>query len=133
MLDAIAEGLVEGGELYQIGVRGGRGSADDDALARAHEHTVISADAVGERGVRGVCAELRERIGARPVYATLDVDAIDPAFAPGTGTPVPGALSAREARALARGLARLHGRGADVADPCPAADPADVRRDLAAH
>src|SRR5258708_31006983 len=133
MLDAIAEGLVEGGELYQIGVRGGRGSADDDALARAHEHTVISADAVGERGVRGVCAELRERIGARPVYVTFDVDAIDPAFAPGTGTPVPGGLSAREALALVRGLAGLDVRGGDVVEVCPPLDHADVTCHLAAY
>jgi agmatinase len=130
---AIDEGLVEPGQLYQLGVRGPRGAASDDLVARTQGHTVISSDAVAERGARRVCAELRERIGARPVYVTFDVDAIDPAFAPGTGTPVPGGLSAREALALVRGLASLDVRGGDVVEVCPPLDHADVTSHLAAH
>jgi agmatinase len=130
---AITEGLIARGQLYQLGIRGPRGAADDDALVRAHDHTVISADQVADRGVRGVLGELRERIGARPVYVTCDVDAIDPAFAPGTGTPVPGGLSSREALALIRGLAGLPVCGGDVVEVCPALDHADVTVHLAAH
>jgi agmatinase len=130
---AIDEGLVEPGQLYQIGVRGPRGAATDDVIARTSGHSVFSADDVGERGAKRVCAELRERIGARPVYVTFDVDAIDPAFAPGTGTPVPGGLTAREALGLIRGLAGLDVRGADVVEVCPPLDHADLTAHLAAH
>jgi agmatinase len=130
---AIEEGLVEAGQLYQLGVRGPRGSADDDALIRVHGHTTISADAIAERGARRVCAELRERIASRRVYITFDVDAIDPAFAPGTGTPVPGGISAREALALVRGLAGLDVCGGDVVEVCPPLDHADITSHVAAH
>ncbi|HEX4450296.1 MAG TPA: agmatinase [Kofleriaceae bacterium] len=130
---AIDEGLIEVGQLYQIGIRGPRGGAGDDAIARAAHHTIITADAVGEREPKRVCAELRERIGARPVYVTFDVDAVDPAFAPGTGTPVPGGLTAREALALVRGLAGLAVIGGDVVEVCPPLDHADVTSHLASH
>jgi agmatinase len=130
---AIEEGLIEDGQLYQLGVRGPRGSADDDALVRRRGHTLIGAEQIGERGPRRVASELRERIGARPVYVTFDLDAIDPSFAPGTGTPVPGGLSAREALALVRGLAGLDVRGADLVEYCPPLDHADITAHLSAH
>lgn len=130
---AIDEGLVEPGQLYQLGIRGPRGGASDDVIARSQGHTAYSAEDVGERGAKRVCAELRERIGARPVYVTFDVDAIDPAFAPGTGTPVPGGLTSREALGLLRGLAGLDVRGGDVVEVCPPLDHADVTSHLAAH
>jgi agmatinase len=130
---AVEEGLIEVGQLYQIGIRGPRGGSGDDAIARAAHHTIITADAVGEREPKRVCAELRERIGARPVYFTFDVDAVDPAFAPGTGTPVPGGLTAREALALVRGLAGLSVIGGDVVEVCPPLDHADVTSHLASH
>ena len=130
---AIEEGLIEAGQLYQIGIRGPRGGAGDDAIARAQGHTIITADAVGEREPKRVCAELRERIGTRPVYVTFDIDAVDPAFAPGTGTPVPGGLTAREALAMMRGLAGLSVIGGDVVEVCPPLDHADVTSHLASH
>ena len=129
---AISEGLVERGQLYQLGVRGPRGGADDDALIREHEHTTISADEVADRGARRISNELRERIGERKVYVTFDVDAIDPAFAPGTGTPVPGGLTSREALALVRGLASCNVIGGDVVEVCPPLDHADITSHLAA-
>lgn len=130
---AIDEGLIEHGQLYQLGIRGPRGGADDDAVIRAHGHTVISADQVAERGARGIANELRERIGDRRVYVTCDIDAIDPAFAPGTGTPVPGGLSAREALGLIRGLAGLALCGGDLVEYCPPLDHADITAHLAAY
>jgi agmatinase len=130
---AIDEGLIERGQLYQIGVRGPRATAGDDMLARANNHTLMTADDIGYHGVKRISAELRERIGTRPVYITFDVDAVDPAFAPGTGTPVPGGLTAREALGLLRGLAGLDVRGGDVVEVCPALDHADITSHLAAH
>jgi agmatinase len=130
---AIDEGLIEEGQLYQLGVRGPRGAAGDDALVRRRGHTLFTADHIGERGPRRVCAELRERIGTRPVYITFDLDAIDPAYAPGTGTPVPGGLTAREALNLVRGLAGLEICGADLVEYCPPLDHADITGHLAAN
>jgi agmatinase len=133
MRHAIDEGLVERGQLYQVGVRGPRATASDDDIARRNDHTLMTADDIGYHGVRRITSELRERIGTRPVYITFDVDAVDPAFAPGTGTPVPGGLTAREALGLVRGLAGLDVRGGDVVEVCPALDHADITSHLAAH
>jgi agmatinase len=130
---AIEEGLIEEGQLYQIGVRGPRGGSDDDELVRRRGHTLFTADHVAERGVRYLCAELRERIGTRPVYITFDLDAVDPSFAPGTGTPVPGGLTSREALGLIRGLAGLEICGADLVEYCPPLDHADISGHLAVH
>jgi agmatinase len=130
---AINEGLIEEGQLYQIGVRGPRGGVTDDELVRRRGHTLFSADHVAERGARYLTAELRERIGIRPVYITFDLDALDPAFAPGTGTPVPGGLTAREALGLVRGLAGLEICGADLVEYCPPLDHADISGHLAVH
>lgn len=130
---AIEEGLIADGQLYQLGLRGSRGAATDDALARAKHHTQITADDIAERHPKRVCAELRERIGYRPVYVSFDIDAVDPAFAPGTGTPVPGGLTAREALALVRGLAGLGVIGGDIVEVCPPLDHADITAHLAAH
>jgi agmatinase len=130
---AIDEGLIEQGQLYQIGVRGPRGSAGDDELVRRRGHSLFSADQVAERGARYLTAELRERIGSRPCYITFDLDAVDPAFAPGTGTPVPGGLTAREALTLVRGLAGLEICGADLVEYCPPLDHADITGHLAVN
>lgn len=130
---AIEEELIEEGQLYQIGVRGPRGTSEDDALVRRRGHTLISAELVGDRGPRRVANELRERIGTRPVYITFDLDAIDPSFAPGTGTPVPGGLTAREALTLVRGLAGLEICGADLVEYCPPLDHADISAHLSAY
>jgi agmatinase len=72
-------------------------------------------------------------VGDRPVYVTFDIDGVDPAFAPGTGTPVPGGISSREAIALLRGLAGVNLVGMDLVEVCPALDHADVTCHLAAH
>jgi agmatinase len=130
---ALEEDLIEEGQLYQIGVRGPRGSAEDDALVRRRGCTLISAEMVGDRGPRRVANELRERIGTRRVYVTFDLDAIDPSFAPGTGTPVPGGLTAREALTLVRGLAGTEICGADLVEYCPPLDHADISAHLSAH
>lgn len=130
---ALQEGLIEKGQLYQLGIRGPRGTSSDDALLRAHNGTIMTADDIGTHGPKRITNELRERIGRRPVYITFDIDAVDPAFAPGTGTPVPGGLSAREALGLVRGLAGLDVRGGDVVEVCPPLDHADITSHLAAH
>ncbi len=94
---------------------------------------MVAADEVGARGIASVMAEVREHLGDRPLYLTFDVDGVDPAYAPGTGTPVPGGLTAREALALLRGLAGVDLVGMDVVEVAPALDHADITSHLAAH
>jgi guanidinopropionase len=72
--------------------------------------------------VDGVIARAREVVGDAPVYVSFDVDCLDPAFAPGTGTPEVGGLTVREAQAMVRGLAGIHIVGGDVVEVSPAYD-----------
>ena len=94
---------------------------------------MISADRVAEAGIAPLMKEVVAGIGNRPTYLTIDIDGIDPAHAPGTGTPVPGGLDSREAFALVRALAGLDLVGVDVVEVCPPLDHADVTSLLAAH
>jgi agmatinase len=130
---ALDEGLIARGQLHQIGLRAPWSSGEEPALAASTGATMIGADDIGTRGIAAVMAEVRERIGDRPLYVTFDVDGVDPAFAPGTGTPVPGGLTSREALALMRGLAGADLVGMDVVEVAPALDHADITSHLAAH
>jgi len=69
---------------------------------------------VEARGIEAIAREIRTAVAERPLYVTFDVDGIDPAFAPGTGTPVPGGLTAREAFQLLRGMAGARLVGMDL-------------------
>lgn len=129
---ALLEKLIAPGGLVSIGIRGPRGSATDGELVRQHDGRVVTAEEVDDRGASRVAAEVRERVGTRPVYLTIDVDALDPAFAPGTGTPVPGGLSTREVVALIRGLGGHNLVGMDVVEIAPGLDHADMTSHLGA-
>ena len=76
---------------------------------------------------------IRARVGERPVYLSVDIDVLDPAFAPGTGTPEAGGLSSRELLAILRGFADLDLVGADVVEVAPAYDHAEVTGIAASH
>jgi agmatinase len=129
----LEEGLVADGQLHQVGIRGSWDSAHDMQPGRSRGARIHSMDDVSERGIRRVADEIRRAVGDRPTYVSFDVDAVDPAFAPGTGTPVPGGLSSREALQLLRALAGLRLVGMDVVEVCPPLDHADVTSHLAAH
>jgi agmatinase len=130
---AIEEGLVAGGALFQVGIRGPMGSAGDADLSARFPSRLVSVEEIEDRGAAAVGAEIRHAIGARPAYVSVDVDALDPAFAPGTGTPVPGGLTSREVFALLRALAGVELAGMDVVEVCPALDAGDRTSALAAH
>jgi agmatinase len=130
---AIEEGLVLTGQLHQIGIRGPWGAPTDGDLGADHGARVVTPDEVAALGPAAVAGSIRERVGDLPVYLSLDVDALDPAFAPGTGTPVPGGLTSREALALLRGLAGIRLVGMDLVEVCPGRDHADVTGYVAAH
>lgn len=131
---ALEEGLVATGQLHQVGIRGPWCGPEDGDLGARYGAHVHSADDVARRGAAAVAAEIRERIGDHlQTYLSFDVDAVDPAFAPGTGTPVPGGLTSREVLQLIRGLAGVQLAGMDVVEVCPPLDASDVTSHLAAH
>lgn len=130
---ALEEKLIAEGQLHQIGLRGPWGSSEDGMFALAHGAQFYTAEEVAERGVLDVVGEVCRNIGDRPVYLSFDIDAVDPAFAPGTGTPVPGGLTSREALQLVRELQGVNLVGMDLVEVAPPLDVADVTSHLAAH
>jgi len=122
---AVRDGLVDPRASIQVGIR----TWNDDLLGL----TVIGADEVHERGPRAVADAIVAAVGERPAYLTFDIDCLDPAFAPGTGTPVPGGLSSAQAFAILRGLRPVHLVGMDVVEVAPAYDHAEITALAAAH
>jgi agmatinase len=122
---AIEEGLVDPHRMIQIGIRSPvTRTVYDWTIGKGV--TIVSAEAVHEAGPTGVGAEARRVIGNAPAYLSFDIDALDPAFAPGTGTPEIGGLATWQAQAILRGLAGLDFRGMDVVEVAPAYDVAEI-------
>ena len=117
---AILEGLIDPERSIQIGIRGSAEFLWE--LSYEAGITVVHAEDFEERGVASVVKQARDLIGDGPVYVTFDVDGLDPAFAPGTGTPEVGGLTPREAQALLRGLAGLNVIGGDLVEVAPQYD-----------
>ncbi|HLT90900.1 MAG TPA: agmatinase [Woeseiaceae bacterium] len=115
---AVREGLVDPARSVQIGIR----TTNDDTLG----FNILDAAWVHERGVDAVVAETKRIVGDHPVYVTFDIDCLDPAFAPGTGTPVCGGLSTWQATAILRRLAGLDVIGMDVVEVAPAYDVGEI-------
>jgi agmatinase len=123
--NAIAEGLVDPRRMIQIGIRSPvQREVWDWTLAQGV--TVLTAQDVHERGVDQVAARVREVVGTAPAYLSFDIDALDPAFAPGTGTPEIGGLASWQAQAILRRLGGLAFRGMDVVEVAPAYDVAEI-------
>src|SRR4051812_2251948 len=103
---AIEEDLVDGQRFVQVGIRGPMYGEDDFDFHREHGITMIDIDQVKARGTAWTIEQI-QRIAGGPTYMTFDIDAVDPAFAPGTGTPEVGGLTSHDALTLVRGLAGL--------------------------
>jgi agmatinase len=101
--------------------------------AREMGFDLVPTDEVREIGIPGIIDRIRGRAGDAKVYVSFDVDFVDPAFAPGTGTPEIGGFTSREAQEFVRGLAGLHIVGCDVVEVYPAYDPAQITALLAAN
>lgn len=129
---ALTEGLVAPGQLFQVGLRASWGHPEEGALVTAHRAQGFPMQVVEARGIEAITREIRAAVGERPLYVTFDVDGIDPAFAPGTGTPVPGGLTAREALQLLRGMAGARLVGMDLVEVAPALHHADLTCHLGA-
>ena len=109
----------------QIGIRGSLYAADDLDWALAQGIRVIAIEEYFERGPADVIAEARRIVGSGPTYVSFDVDALDPVYAPGTGTPEVGGFSTYDAQQMIRGLRGLDLVGGDVVEVSP---PFDTRR-----
>jgi agmatinase len=122
---AIREGLIDPQRSVQIGIR----TWNDDFMGMR----VIGADWVHEHGAKAVAEQVLKIVGDAPAYLTFDIDCLDPAFAPGTGTPVPGGLSSAQALQILRLLVPARLVGMDVVEVAPAYDPSDITALAAAH
>jgi agmatinase len=130
---AIEERLVDGRRFVQVGIRGPMYGEHDFDFHREHGITVIDIEQMKDRGVAWVVAEIR-RIATGPAYMTFDIDGVDPAFAPGTGTPEVGGLTSHEAQRLVRGLGALSLVGGDIVEVSPLYDgPGQITAVLASN
>jgi agmatinase len=115
---AVRAGLIDPDRSIQVGIR-----------THAPETCgieILDAYTVHELGLRGTVERVLARVGDAPAYLTVDIDCLDPAFAPGTGTPVAGGLSSAQALMLLRGLAGIDWRGMDVVEVAPPYDHGDI-------
>lgn len=131
---AVTEGLVDPRRFVQVGIRGPMYGTHDFDFHREHGVRVIDIEEAARLGIGGVTEAIRQVTGGGRAYVTFDIDAVDPAFAPGTGTPEVGGFTSREAQQLLRGLAGLSIVGCDVVEVAPPFDgPGQITSLLAAN
>jgi agmatinase len=134
MRRAIEEGLVDVGHSVEVGLRGSLYGAEDWTSLRTELGLeYLTTEQVLASGPEATAAAIRDRVGDRPAFISFDIDVVDPAFAPGTGTPEPGGLSAHDALAIVRALRGIDFVGFDVVEVIPAYDPAAQTATLAAN
>src|SRR5262245_62045990 len=130
---AVEEDLIDGRRVVQIGIRGPLYGPDDFDFHREHRLEAIRVETVKERGTAWVAERVR-RLAGGPVYCSFDIDAVDPAYAPATGTPEVGGLTSFEALTLVRALRGLDLVGADLVEVSPPFDgPGQITSLLAAN
>ncbi len=117
------EGCLQNDKVFQIGLRGTGYHADDFEWARGQGWTVVQAEACWGKSLTPLMAEIRATIGDAPVYLSYDIDSLDPAFAPGTGTAEIGGLTTWQALEIVRGCAGLALVGGDLVEISPPYDP----------
>ncbi|OZI20691.1 agmatinase [Bordetella genomosp. 9] len=120
---AVEAGMLDPKRTVQIGIRGAQNSDEGWRYSLESGMRVIFIEEFDRMGVEAVIAEARRVVGGGPSYLSVDVDGLDPVYAPGTGTPEIGGLSTRETLTLLRGLEGLDLRGADVVEVAPPYDP----------
>lgn len=129
--NAVLAGVLDPERTIQIGIRGSASAFTD--FADATGITVVRVDDIEEKGIAWVIDLVKEVIGTTPAYLSFDIDAMDPTFAPGTGTPEVGGLTPREAFRMMRGLEGLDIIGGDIVEVAPQYDPTSNTANLAAH
>jgi len=129
---ALQEGLIRKGEYMQIGIRGPVSNENDYIDARELGARIVTIHEVMEKGVTEVLKEVHEQMKG-PVYVSIDIDSVDPAYAPGTGTPEVGGLSSYQLLQLVRGLHGLNLIGFDLVEVSPPFDHGDITAILASN
>jgi agmatinase/guanidinopropionase len=130
---AIEEKLIDTSAYIQIGIRGPTSGRGDWQDARDLGARVITLDEAKAIGILAVLEEVQHQAAGKKAYVSFDIDAVDPAFAPGTGTPEVGGFTSHEALQLVRGLNRLNLVGFDLVEVLPAFDHGDITAILAAN
>jgi agmatinase len=120
------EGLFDQDASMHIGIRGPVYAPSDFEKDAALGFKIVSCDDIERIGVDGVVARIRERIGDRPLYVSIDIDVLDPAHAPGTGTPEIAGMTSRELVMILRGMAGMNIVSGDVVEVAPAYDHAEI-------
>ncbi len=129
---AIEEELIDPYSSFQIGLRSSLPNKDDFERTRGYGITIVTVEELLERGIESVARQVLEKVGPR-VYVTFDIDFVDPAYAPGTGTPEVGGPTSRQALDLLRELRTLPLVGFDLVEVSPAYDQSEITAMLAAN
>ena len=119
---AFEEGLLDANRVFQIGLRGTGYTAEDFDWARDRGFHVVQAEQLWHQSATPLMAEVAQTIGTQPVYLSFDIDSLDPAYAPGTGTPEIGGLTTIQALEIIRGCRGLSLVGADLVEVSPPYD-----------
>ena len=130
---AAEEGLLDLSSCQHVGIRGGVYGPSELEDDRRAGFALIHADEYQERSVADIVTQVRSRLGDKPVYVSVDIDVLDPAHAPGTGTPEVAGLTTRELFTTLRGLRGIDVVGADVVEVSPSYDHAAITGLAAAH
>lgn len=120
------EGLVDPKRVVQVGLRGSRFDANDIQYGYDVGYSIITMDEYEDMGRAAVIQRIDEVLGAGPVYISLDIDGLDPAFLPGTGVPEIGGITPRDAQVILRSLRGRHIVGADISEVSPCFDPTGI-------
>lgn len=127
------EGLLLEDRATHVGIRGPLFSAEDLVDDARFGFEIIGAMDVLDEGARAVSGRIRDRVGDAPVYVSIDIDVLDPGFAPGTGTPEAGGITNRELLGILRGLAGVNLVGADIVEVAPPYDTSEITAVAASH
>ncbi len=130
---AAEEGLIDGTASIQVGIRGSQYAAEDLEVSQRLGIEVITANQIHELGVGQTGELIRQRVRDRKVFFSFDIDFVDPAYAPGTGTAEVGGFTGYETMALIREAKDLNFIGFDVVEVLPALDPAGITAQMAAN
>ncbi len=129
----VEEGLIDPKRTIQIGLRGSRFSPDDIKWGQDAGFTCITFEDYEAMGRKAVIEKISEVLGDGPTYMTIDIDGIDPAWAPGTGVPEIGGLTPREVQVMVRSLQGKHLVGGDICEVAPCFDPTGITAVTAAN
>ncbi len=122
----LEEGLVEADRVIQIGLRGSRFSPDDIQFGYDVGYSIITMDEYEDMGRAAVIRKIHEVLGDGPIYISLDIDGLDPAYMPGTGVPEIGGILPRDMQVILRSLQGRDLVGADISEVTPCFDPTGI-------